>query len=364
MKKAAPLLLSLAVGASAAHVQSVTANASSPLAASAPFANLILQGRSTLTVRVYSPSRTPLSDIYVELQNDTYSTVGRARTDGAGRISFLNLADGTYRVRVLAYGTEYAEQMHDVIIASIGQLPRELGIGSGGGTNEMVDIYLKARDNASANPFAAPPGTVFAQVVPEAAKKLYEKGVSELRDKKEKEGFASLKQSLEVFPTYYLALERLGTEYVQRGSADNRYYEAARVLLTKAVEVNPKGFPSTFGLGLAQYQLKMTEQSVETLKRATTLYASSVNAYVYLGMALKQAKRADEAEAAFKRANVIGNGKAAEVHWQLARLYSEQNRYQEAADALELYLKYRTDKNDTEKVRQLIAQLREKAAKK
>lgn len=357
MKKAAPLLLGLAIGASAAHLQFPTVHAR-PLAATLR-ANLIAQGRSTLTVRLYAPSRAPLSDLYVELQNDTYSTIGRGKTDGAGRITFRGLPDGNYKVRVLAYGTEYLEQMQDVTISTISQLPSALG--GGGGMDEHVDIYLRVRDGATANPFAAPPGTVFAQVVPEAAKKLYEKGIAELRDKKEKEGFTSLKQSLELFPNYYLALERLGTEYVQRGPA---YHEAARILLTKAIEVNPKAFPSTFGLGVAQYQLKRMNEAVETLKRATSLYANSVNAYIYLGMALKQAKRIDEAEAAFKRANSLSNGKAAEVHWQLARLYSEQNRYQEAADALELYLKFRSDKKDTVKVRQMIAQLREKAAKK
>lgn len=362
MKKAAPLLLSLAVGASAAHVQSLTTHARTRAASAPLYGSLTAQGRSTLTVRIYGPTRAPLSDIYVELQNDTYSTIGRARTDGAGRITFRGLPDGTYRVRVLAYGTEYVEQVQDVNIASITQLPSALG--GGGGTNEQVDMYLRTRDNASASPFAAPPGTVFAQVVPDAAKKLYEKGIGELRDKREKEGFRSLRQSLEVFPDYYLALERLGTEYVTRGTNKNGYYEAARILLTKALEVNPKAFPSTFGLGIAQYQLKMTDQSVETFKRATSLYANSVNAYLWLGMALKQSKRTDEAEAAFKRASTVGNGKAAEVHWQLARLYSEQNRFQEAADALELYLKFRTDKNDTQKVRELIAQLREKAARK
>ncbi|HEX8128274.1 MAG TPA: carboxypeptidase regulatory-like domain-containing protein, partial [Pyrinomonadaceae bacterium] len=317
MKKSAPLLLGLAVGVSAAHVQFTAVNAR-PLVAPAPLYLNSMQGRSTLTVRIYSPARTPLNEIYVELQNDTYSTVGRARSDAGGRVTFPGLSDGTYRVRVLAYGTEYLEQTQDVTIASLGQLPRDLG--GGGGTNEHIDIYLKVRDALVSGPFSAPPGTVFAQAVPEAAKKLYEKGISELREKKEKEGFENLKRALELFPNYYLALERLGTEYVMRGPA---YQEAARIILSKAIEVNPKGFPSTFGLGMAQYQLKMTEQSVETLKRATTLHPNSVNAYMWLGMALKQAKRADEAETALKRANAIGNGKGAEVLWQLARLYSE-----------------------------------------
>jgi hypothetical protein len=359
MKKAAPMLLSLAVGAALSQVQTPTAVAHPLAVHMSLYSTNALQGRNTITVRIYGPNRTPLNEIHVELQNDTYSTIGRARSDGGGRVTFPGLPDGTYKVRVLAYGTEYLEQTQDVVLASLGQLPSAMG--GGGGTNENVDIYLKVRDAVSSSPFAAPPGTVFAQVVPNAAKKLYDKGVGELREKKEKEGFTSLKAAIELFPTYYLALERLGTEYVMRGPA---YQEAARILLMRAIEVNPKGFPSTFGLGLAQYQLKMTGDSIETLKRATTLHPNSVYAFMYLGMALKQAKRPAEAETALKRANVIGNSKGSEVLWQLARLYSEQNRYQEAADALELYLKVQTDKNDVEKVRQLIQQLREKVAKK
>jgi hypothetical protein len=359
MKKAAPLLLSLAVGATLAPLE-LPAAVARPLAVRASlYSTTALQGRSSITVRIYGPGRTPLNEIYVELQSDTYSTIGRGRSDAGGRVTFPGLRDGTYKVRVLAYGTDYMEQTQDVVLASLGQLPAEMG--GGGGTNENIDIYLKVRDTANSGPFAAPPGTVFAQTVPDAARKLYEKGVVELREKKEKEGFESLKKAIELFPTYYLALERLGTEYVMRGPA---YHEAARIILTKAIDVNPKAFPSTFGLGVAQYQLKMTNESIDTLKRATTLYPNSVNAFMYLGMALKQAKRATEAETALKRANAIGNSKGAEVLWQLARFYSEQNRYQEAADTLELYLKVQTDKSDTEKVRQLIQQLREKVAKK
>ncbi|HEX8459529.1 MAG TPA: tetratricopeptide repeat protein [Pyrinomonadaceae bacterium] len=357
MKKAAPLLLSLAVGTSLSPVHTLSAAKAHALNSSL-FVASAAQGRSSITVRIYGPERNPLNEIFVELQNDTYFTVARGRTDSSGRVTFGGLKDGRYMVRVLAYGTDYLEQAQEVVLASLSQLPSDLG--GGGGTNEYMDMYLKVRESATASPFSAPPGTVFAQVVPATARKLYERGVGELREKKEKEGFESLKKAIETFPTYYLALERLGTEYVMRGPV---YHEAARILFTKALEVNPKAFSSTFGLGMAQYQLKMTDDAIETLKRATTLHPNSLHAYMWLGMALKQAKRASEAEIALKRANAIANGKMAEVHWQLARLYSEQNRYQEAADTLELYLKAETNKSDAAQVRQLIQQLREKAAK-
>jgi hypothetical protein len=356
MRKVAPLLLGLVVSAAATPLESSTAHARPLFATGWLHNNSLLQGRSTIIARVYSPARTPLNDIYVELQNDTYSTIGRAKTEGGGRVTFGGLPDGTYKLRVLPYGTDYMEQTMDVTLTTISQFP-----GTGGGS-EMVDIYLRVRRNANAGPFASPPGVIFAQAVPEAAKKLYEKGVRELGEKREKEGFDDLRKAIEIFPTYYAALERLGTEYVTRGSAP--YYEAARVLLLRAVEVNPKGFPSTFGLGLAQYKLKMANDAVENLRRATTLHNQSVDAHLYLGLALSEGGKTAEAEAALKRANEVAKGKAAEVHFQLARLYSSQNRYTEAADALELYLKIKPDSPDADKMRQTIQQLRNKAAKK
>ncbi|MDQ3256549.1 MAG: tetratricopeptide repeat protein, partial [Acidobacteriota bacterium] len=300
---------------------------------------------------VFGESRRPVSDVHVELLNDLYSMIGRAKTDGSGRYTFPGIPQGNYKVRVLPYGTDYAEQSQDVNITNVSLL-------SGGGAESVqLDFYLRLRENANAGPFAAP-GTLFAQEVPAEAKKLYERAINDLREKREKEGFESLKRSLELFPTYYLALDRLGTEYVVRG-----YYEAAHILLTKAVEVNPRGFSSVLGLGLAQYQLKLTNEAIDNLKRATSLYAKSVNAHLWLGAALKRAGKLDQAEVSFKRAKELSKGKVADVHWQLARLYSEQKRYKEAADELELFLKNQPDSRDAEKIKQMIAQLKEKAAK-
>ena len=139
--------------------------------------------------------------------------------------------------------------------------------------------------------------------------------------------------------------------------------EAGFVLLTKATEVNPTSFSSTFGLGLTQYHLGMTKEAVESFRRATNLYAKSPDAFIWLGKALKRVSILNEAEITFKRANELAKGKSAEVHWQLAGLYHEQARYKEAADEFELFLKVQPHSTDAEKIRELIRQLREKAAK-
>jgi hypothetical protein len=357
MNKGATLLLGLAIGTAAAH-QAPEANAH-PLIASTPLnLSLTFQNNSTISGMIFSPQRTPLRDVYVELLDDVYGSLGQTRTDSSGRFIFRGLPNGNYRLRVKPYGTDYMEQSKDVQLFA---LQRSTNAGVTGAVEEQVDFYLKLRENANSGPLAAP-GAIFVQEVPGDAKKLYEAGIASLREKKDKEGFESLKRSLEIFPNYYLALDRLGTEYVTRG-----HNEAAFILLTKAVEVNPRGFSSMYGLGLAQYNLKMNDKAVESLQRATNLYNKSGGAHMWLGMALRRVGKLDQAEVALKRANELGEKKAPEVHWQLAALYNDLKRYSESADALELFLKNQPPSNDpekakqAEKLRETIKQLRDKA---
>ena len=350
MNKGTRLLVSLGIAIVTDYASIISAQS---LSNRAPvYATIVPQGGNSISGHVFSNSRQPVADVYVELLDEVNASIGTPiKTNGSGFYAFRNLTQGTFKVRVRPYGTEFAEQTQEVMISNISIIP------GGGRDSAQLDIYLRLRPNADSGPFAAP-GVIFVQEVPVEAKKLYEVGITRLREKKEKEGFESLKRSLEIFPNYYLALDRLGTEYVTRG-----YYEAAFILLRKAVEVNASGFSSVFGVGVAQYNLKQINEAIENLRRATTLYSKSANAQLWLGLAYKRAGKLEQSEAALKRANELSKGKAAEIHWQIARLYSEQKRYKEAADELELYLKYQSDKSDTEKIKQLIQQLREKAVK-
>jgi tetratricopeptide (TPR) repeat protein len=152
----------------------------------------------------------------------------------------------------------------------------------------------------------------------------------------------------------------LGAEYALRGVKNPAYLQAGLVLLTKAVQVYPNGFSSVFGLGWSQYQLGMNAEAIENLRHATELYAKSADAYIWLGKALRRGPSRDQAEAAFKRAKELTDGKAPEVYRQLAALYIDQKRYKEAIDALHALLKSEPKGPDAEKVRELIKQLEEK----
>ena len=357
MKRSTFPLLGLAVGIAVAPIEALSTGAyTAESAMMTAYASVALQGRNSITGMVFDDSRRPMSEVYVELLNELDITASQVRTSSSGRYEFPGLGEGRYKVRVRPFGTDYLNQTQEVVIANVSAIG-----GGSGGENKQVDFYLRLRPELTAGPFYAP-GTVFAQEVPEQAKKLYEKAIGELQSKKEADGFASLRQSLEIFPNYYLALNRLGTEYAVRGNQDKRYFEAARVLLTKAVEVNSKGFSSMFGLGFSQYHLGFTNEAVENLQRAVALYNKSPNGYLWLGIAQRRAGKLVEAETSFKRADDLSKGKEADVHWQLANLYNQQKRYAEAAAELEKFLKIKPDARDADKIKQLIAQLKQKTA--
>ena len=344
------LLLGIAISVvvSESTTASVSTNLQSALLAS------MSQGRNSISGVVFGESRTPVSDTYVELLDELGSTITQTRTNGSGRYAFYGLSSGRFKIRVFPVGTDYIEQIQEVIVSPVSAVP------GAGGDNQQVDFYLRLRD-ANRGPFSVP-GAIFAQEVPDAAKKFYERGISELRQKNEKDGFEDLKKALDVFPNYFLALDRLGTEYASRGQMNPNYFEAARILLTKALEVNPRSFSSMFGLGFTQYHEGMIKEAVDNLERATTVYNDSPNAYLWLGIAQKRVGKLVQAEASLKRANELTKGKEADVHWQLAALYGDEKRYAEAATELELFLKNKPDARDAEKIKQLIAQLKQKAA--
>lgn len=337
MKKAAQFVLGIAIGLAMAFSQAVFA-----------------QGRNEISGTVFGETGRPVPDVFVELLTDTYSTVGRRRTDGSGRFSFNGLGEGRHKVKVLPYGTDYMEQTQEVVLASVSATP-----GSGS-DRQYVDIYLRLNERANAGPFSVMRGVIFVQEVPDRARKLYDEGRRYLREKDEKNGLQSLKEAIEVFPNYYEALDRLGGEYAMRGEKDRSYYEAGIILLTRAAEINNRSFSSVFGLGWIQYHLGITKQAIESFKRAIELDSKVPETYLWLGKALRRASTLDQAEEALKRANLVSKGKVAEVHWQLAGLYREQKRYKEAADELELFLKAEPKAADAEKIREAIKQLRVK----
>jgi Tfp pilus assembly protein PilF len=310
------------------------------------------QNRNAINGVITDTSNRPLNRIRVELLNDVEMAVTQTYTDPAGRYSFRNLSQGNFIVKAHTDGIHLGQSIRVSLYQSR---------SGGGGHYEQLDIVLKTRDEVRGPAVPSNAGAAFAQDVPDAARKVYERAVRQLENSKQTEqGVASLKEAISIFPDYHLALERLGVEYVKL-----RQYEDARGVLSKAKEVNPNGASCLYVLGVAQFNLRQFQEAVESLNRSLLLAPDSPNEALtrfYLGLALWKAGKDSDAEPHLKKSYEIGgNAIPADVHMHLAQFYSNNKHYKEAADELELFLKRTPDARDTEKIKDLIKQLRAKS---
>ena len=307
----------------------------------APANTVAAQQVTSISGHVSDNQRNPLADLQVELLDDVDSVIQRTKTDNSGLFTFRRLSNGIFQIRVQTYGTSFVGQTQRV------QLER-------GRAFEQVDFVLV---NKLTSTSTAVTGVVFAQEVPDKARKQFERGLALLqKSDQRKAGLESLETAIEIFPLYFEALHLLGSEYVKQQD-----YERALPVLTKATEVNRQAYPSLYTLSIAQYNLKQVPEAIESMKRAIAINQQSMAANLWLGMLLRQSVKLDEAETYLKEADRLAASKSPEVHWQLALLFNQLKRYKEAADELELFLKSEPDAKDVELIKKLIKKFRQQS---
>lgn len=302
-------------------------------------------------------TRQPVADIYVELLNEVYIAVRRVKTDGGGRFFFAGMPAGTFTVKILPYGTNYSEAEQEAIVTNF-------RVGNNvSSDNVYLDFYLRLDSRKVNFGELNPAGVVFAQDIPSDAKKLYEKAVSQFEKNKEIElAFENLKKAITIFPTYYLALNRIGIEYVRR----NQFYESLPYLI-KSIEVNGKSFTSFYALGIAAYSLKSWKEASEAFRATTILAPQSALAHLKYGMVLRIDGNYKEAEKSLLKAkDLTKNSPVEDIHWELGLLYEKTGRFKEAADELETYLKVadvkKVEQKKIDTIKNLIVDLRKRAA--
>lgn len=312
------------------------------------------QNRNVIYGMVFDSSHNPVQNIRVELLDDVNMLLTSTRTDASGRYRFVNLSQGAFLVRVITSGTNFTEQVVRVELFTL---------RTNSTHQEQVDITLKTLEEAKGKKTAINPGVTFAQNVPENARKSYEKAVEALTgDKDVPGGIDALLEAIRLFPDYFLALERLGAEYVRFNQ-----FEPALLVLNRAIEINPRGALSHFAHGVAHYKLKHYPEASASLQKSVRLAPASQNApmaFYYLGLSQLKEHKPAEATASLKKAfQSGGNQVPPDGHMALAQLHSDDKHYKEAADELELYLKAAPDAPNARSIRELIAQLRSKAGK-
>lgn len=311
------------------------------------------QSRNTISGIVFDNLNRPVGQIEVELQDDLYRTLFRAKTNGSGRYIFSGMSPGRFYIRVLPFGTNLEPQTQEVEIVNFFRQSSSGATVASGSANEQKDFYLRLKKEANLTPTVNE--VIFVQDVPEDAKKAYEKAIDDLNNKKQKSAITELQRALNIFPDYFLALEALGREYINQNE-----YEKAGNIFGRAVKINSKSVFSWYGLSYINYALKKFDAAVEAGAQTITLNKTFPDAFIVLGQSLRALKRYHEAEESFLSAKKITSNNP-NVHWNLALLYAHNlNRYNDAANELELFLKADPKNPNAENIKKLIKQFRSK----
>ena len=299
---------------------------------------------------VFDEKRNPISEIYVELQDELYRSVNRIRTDGSGRYVFAGMSEGNYYVHVIPTQGNFEEQTLRVEIVNLG--PKDSTLGR---SDEVTqDFYLRARKRDS--DILNEPGVVFAQNIPKNAQSLYEKSVPLFNQKNDADGIKLLQEAIAIFPTYFLALNRLGYAYFEQ-----KKFDLASEYFAKAADINPKSEPTIYLLSYSVFMTKRYDAAITMLQGAIDLQHSTLRIHLLLGKSFRVVKKYEEAEKELKKAQSLDTAKTAEPNWELALLYGNNlKRFKEAADQLEIFLKLQPNNKDKENIKKLILQFRNK----
>lgn len=302
---------------------------------------------NSITGTVYDFQNNSLTDVDIELSNELGAFLGHKRTDSAGRFAFTNLSDGRFTIRAMPFRYDYEEQIREVELHS-----PSIAVG-GGSTFEEIEFKLSPRKGGLAYSEAK---VVFVQEIPVAAKKSFEKGISAISKNRKDEGIIALKDAIQIFPTYFLALQNIGKLYFSKGD----YAEAAKYLI-RAVDINEKSPRTFYLLGYSLHLLNYRKAAIVALKQAVLLSPSSTEVLTALGTVERLDGSFTEAETHLKQAKKLAKYPNPEVYWQLAKLYGENlKKYDAALKELESLLKTKPTPEEEQRIKAIIKNIKAK----
>lgn len=312
--------------------------------------------QNSISGMIFDTNRQPVSKIDVELLDEFERLVRSTQTTASGLYVFQGLRAGIYFVQVRTGGTNYRETKERI---QVGQANRTSASGTTGGEALQINLLLQFdRRGGAETPLVNE--VVFAQSVPREAEKHFDDALKKLKENKRDEAIAALETALGIFPEYFLALEKIGYEFL----AKNKFAEAESAF-SNALRINPKSVSAKSGLGIAEFKLGKREAAAKTFEESVVLNPASANSFLFLGKIYRELKQFSKAETNLKKAKELAKNKLPDVHWELALLYFYGlDRPADAAAELELYLKAKPNAENKAQIEKLIRQMREKAKQK
>jgi len=283
-------------------------------------------GSSSIHGRVYFPDRGEGKTVRVTIESPDVGTRSTV-TDPDGVFIFNNLRSNTYQVTVEG-GADYQTYRESVVLEG----------------TPLTKVIVQLQYKRGVGPLAG---------VPEAALKLFQKGVDASTKNDDATAADQLQQAIAQYPTFGLAQNELGMVYLRQGDIDKAI--ASFVAAEKNLSASPMPF---LNHGIALIEQKKFADARKPLQEALKRNDKLATAHMYLGIAAVGLKEIAEAETAFLKAVKLGGDSIAQAHRYLGGIYWARKENKKAVEELELYLKMRPNAPDAERLRKTIEELR------
>lgn len=259
-----------------------------------------------------------------------------------GQFNFNQVTEGEYSIETMETDI-YDSSLTNVIV---NPLPRNRPTVF----TVFVEVALKPP------PARVKPGELMADVdlnVPKEAQKHYQAGMKHLDAGKSPEAIREFQSAITKHSTYYAARLELGRELRLQ-----KRLEEAEEVLRPLLDIAPGRADPRLELGIVELMLNRRSEAIISLREALVRQENSWATHLYLGWALLETDKVDEARTHFQRALEIDEMKAVRAHLALARLAEAGGQREVAISHLEAYLAKAPKAHDAEAARRLRDRLR------
>lgn len=303
-----------------------------------------LGGANAIVGTVFGPSGRPVeSRVRIRLASMT-SGDRISNTNENGNFAFRGLPTGSYTISI-EKEKEFVPTSHSVDVMQFrGSPPQTYTLN--------IRLELKARDEAK-------PGVLNAEFVnvPQTARVYYDNALEQGKKGDHPGAIEQLKLAIKEYPTFTLAFNELGVQYLKLNQLEN-----AHEAFQGALNIDPKAFAPLMNRGIVLVRLKRYADAEAVLRNVVEMKKESAVGHYFLGQALANLGRFDEAEKELVTSVTLGGDEMKEAHRLLAIIYNVKGDKKRAAVELETYLRLAPKAADAEQLRQVILQLKGLAA--
>ncbi|HKB66673.1 MAG TPA: DUF2012 domain-containing protein [Pyrinomonadaceae bacterium] len=261
-------------------------------------------------------------------------------TDNQGQFMFRGLNPGIYDVVVEADPNRF-----EVTSVTVEVFPN---------SPALVRIVLKDKKVSGSRKGADSVSTIELDAdIPAKAKKEFERASDAGNAGKTEEAIVHLRKAIEIYPSYLMARNDLGTQLLAEGKLAE-----AEDQLREAMKIGPKAFNPKLNLGIVLVQQQKFAEATTVLRDAIALNSAAPSARLYNGMALEGMNEFDEAEKELKASHDLGGAHYAVALYRLGHIYLNKGDRKSAIGAFERYLSEAPDAANAGEVKALLITLR------